>query len=194
MEQIKNKYIEQYKKYHSNLELYPGNSFANGYLHITDLIQDTNAKTVLDYGCGKGTQYTERKMHEVWNIDMPTLYDPAVPQFEKLPKQIFDGIYSTDVMEHIPEEVIPSVFNWIFTHATKFVFLGISTRPAIAVLPNGENAHCTVKPIEWWEDMINEYNSNHIYTHLKCYGNSNGYKVLNIVKPKEWRIKNLTEC
>ena len=182
MEQIKNKYINQYKQYHSNPELYPGNSFGNGYEHITDLIADTRAKTVMDYGCGKATQYTQRKLHERWGIGMPTLYDPAVPQFEKLPEQVFDGIYSTDVMEHIPEEVIPEVFDWIFSHATKFVFLGICTRLAVAILPNGENAHCTVKPIEWWADMINKHNPNNIYTHLKCYGDSNGYEVMNIEK------------
>jgi len=179
MEQIRNKYINQYKQYHSNPELYPGNSFGNGYQHITDLIQDTGAKTVMDYGCGKGTQYTQRRLHEAWGIGMPALYDPAVPQFEKLPEGPFDGIYSTDVMEHIPEEVIPSIFEWIFGNAEKFVFLGICTRPAIAVLPNGENAHCTVKPIEWWQEMIIKHSPKPVYTHLKCYGNSNGYEVLN---------------
>ena len=185
MEEIKNKYIEQYRQYHSNPNIYPGNSFENGYHHITGLIQDTKTKTVLDYGCGKATQYTERQLHLPWAIGMPALYDPAVPEFEKLPEQNFDGIYSTDVMEHIPEEVIPSVFDWIFSHAEKFVFLGISTELAIAILPNGENAHCTIKSIEWWADMVNKHNINRIYTHLNCYGDSNGYLVLN-PESMEW--------
>ena len=102
-----------------------------------------------------------------------------------MPEENFDGIYSTDVMEHIPEEVIPSVFDWIFSHAEKFVFLGISTELAIAILPNGENAHCTIKSIEWWADMVNKHNINRIYTHLNCYGDSNGYLVLN-PESMEW--------
>ena len=87
MEEIKNKYIEQYRQYHSNPNIYPGNSFENGYHHITGLIQDTKTKTVLDYGCGKATQYTKRQLHLPWAIGMPALYDPAVPEFEKLPEQ-----------------------------------------------------------------------------------------------------------
>lgn len=177
MVSIKEKYIDQYKQYHSSPEKYPGISFKNGYDHITQLIQETGSTSVLDYGCGKGTQYTQKKYHEVWNIGMPSLYDPAVPEFETLPDQVFDGIYSTDVMEHIPEEVIPEVFDWIFNHAEKFVFLGIATSPARAILPNGENAHCTVKPIEWWADQIKNHKP--VYTHLKCYGKSNGYMVFN---------------
>lgn len=177
VDSIKEQYIQQYKQYHSKADKYPGNSFRNGYQHITDLIRETQAQTVLDYGCGKGEQYKVQKRHEVWGIGMPTLYDPAVPEFETLPDQMFDGIYSTDVMEHIPEEVIPEVFDWIFNHANKFVFLGISTQPARAILPNGENAHCTVKPISWWADQIKKHKP--VYTHLKCYGNSTGYLKLN---------------
>jgi len=180
MSQVKQHYINLYKEYHSSAEgRYPGNSFGNGYSHISELIEQTSAKRVLDYGCGKGTQYTKLQLHKKWNIGMPVLYDPGVPAFEKLPTGPFDGIYSTDVMEHIPESVIPSIFSWIFANATKFVFLGICTRPAIAVLPNGENAHCTVKSIDWWKDKIEQHNVNKVYTHLKCYGDSNGYKVLN---------------
>lgn len=177
LDNIRDKHVYQYKKYHLDPDVYPGNSFKNSFSEITSLIKETKAKTLLDYGCGKGLQYTESNMHESWGI-MPTLYDPAVSKYEHLPKGPFDGIYSTDVMEHIPEEVIPSVLKYIFGKAKKFVFLGVSTRPAIQSLPNGENAHCTVKPIEWWIDMIMKYAPKACYTHLKCYGNSNGYQVM----------------
>ena len=175
MEEIKQKYIEQYKLYHNN-GWGDGVSYPAQHQHIVDLVKDTQSTSLLDYGCGKGKQYTKQGLHNAWGF-MPTLYDPSIPEFDKLPEQNFDGIYSTDVMEHVPESVIPEVFDYIFSHADKFVFLGICTRPAVAVLPNGENAHCTVKPIEWWVEQINKHKP--VYTHLKCYGNSNGYQVLN---------------
>lgn len=176
MKQTRKKYIKLYKEYHSHGDTYTGWSFKNGYKHVTNLISETNSNTLLDYGCGKGQQYHVDKLHEPWGI-MPSLYDPGVTEYENLPDGPFDGIYSTDVMEHIPEQVIPSVFDWIFSNATKFVFLGICTRPAFATLPNGENAHCTVYPHEWWADKIREHNKNNIYTHLKCYGESEGYEI-----------------
>ena len=141
MSDIKEKYIEQYRIYHQDQTKYPGNSFRNGDRHITDLIKETGAQTLLDYGCGKATQYTQQKQHLKWGVGMPALYDPAVPEYAELPDEMFDGIYSTDVMEHIPEDVIPEVFEWIFNHAKKFVFLGISTQPAVAILPNVHSPH-----------------------------------------------------
>lgn len=178
MIQTRRKYINLYKEYHAMHEKgYPGNSFRrNGWEPVTELIFETSPTTLLDYGCGKGKQYHDEKLHEPWGI-MPTLYDPGFPEHENLPEGPFDGIYSTDVMEHIPEQVIPSVFEWIFSNATKFVYLGICTRLALARLPNGENAHCTVKSHEWWADKIREHNKNNIYTHLRCYGDSDGYEI-----------------
>ena len=53
-----------------------------------------------------------------------------VPEFETLPDGPFDGIISTDVLEHIPEEQIPETINMITKRADKFVFLAIATSPA----------------------------------------------------------------
>ena len=50
-----NWWIEEYKKYHAEKDTnYPGNNLKPQLHHIKDLVQDTNAETLLDYGCGKG--------------------------------------------------------------------------------------------------------------------------------------------
>ena len=186
-----NEWIEQYKQYHANLNTnYPGNNLKAQLQHIKDLVQDTKAETLLDFGCGKGLQYTKYKHHEELGI-MPALYDPAVPEYEELPEGQFDGIYSTDVMEHIPREQIPETFQTIFSKAEKFVFLAICTQPAIAVLPNGENAHCTVEPIGWWVNLIEKYAPKRVYTHLKTYGNCNNYEILNEDLYLEWFLTSI---
>ena len=154
------------------------------------MVRDTKSKTLLDYGCGKGLQYSEWKHHEELGV-MPALYDPAVPEFEELPEGKFDGVYSTDVMEHIPKEQLPEVFTHIFSKAERFVFLAICTKPAIAVLPSGENAHCTVEPIEWWRAKIEQYAPKRVYTHLKTYGNCNNYEILNEDLYLDWYINQL---
>ena len=88
-----NWWIEEYKKYHAELDThYPGDNLKPQLHHIKDLVQDTKAETLLDYGCGKGLQYTKWKHHEELGI-MPSLYDPAVPEFEELPEGKFDGVY-----------------------------------------------------------------------------------------------------
>ena len=97
---------------------------------------------------------------------MPTLYDPAVESYSNLPDEMFDGIISTDVLEHIPEVVLPSTFEYMFNHATKFLYLKIATKVACVVLPNGENAHVTIKPYRWWASTIKKYNTNNILVYL----------------------------
>ena len=184
-------FIEQYKQYHAEEENnFPGNSLRPQLRHITDLIQDTKAETLLDYGCGKGLQYSEWKHHEQLGV-MPALYDPAVSEFETLPDGPFHGIYSTDVMEHIPKEQIPETLYNIYSRAERFVFLGICTRPANTILPNGDNAHCTVEPIGFWRSMIEKYAPKPIYTHIKTYGNCNSYEIINEDVYLEWYINNL---
>jgi len=95
------------------------------------------------------------------------------------------------IMEHIPKEQLPETFNQIFSRAERFVFLAICTRPAIAVLPSGENADCTVEPIGFWKAMIEKYAPRRVYTHIKTYGNCNSYEILNEDLYLEWFINQL---
>ena len=188
-----NWWIEEYKKYHAENETnYPGNNLKPQLHHIKDLVQDTKAETLLDYGCGKGLQYTEWKHHEELGV-MPTLYDPAVPEYQKLPEGSFHGIYSTDVMEHIPKEQLPEIFDNIYTRAERFVYLGICTRPAKTVLSNGENAHCTIEPIGFWTTMVKKYAPKEVYTHIKTYGECNNYEILYEENYLNWMLEQLDE-
>ena len=175
-----NEWIEQYKKYHKEHTEYGNGGGLKFYLqHIIDLVQDTKAESLLDYGCGKAEGYLVYNHHHHWGNIMPSLYDPAIPEYEVLPEGTFDGVVSFDVLEHIPKEQIPETFQKIFNKANRFVFLGIATSPAKTVLSNGDNAHCTIEPIGWWETMIERYAPKKVYTHIKTYGYCNNYSILN---------------
>jgi hypothetical protein len=49
---------------------------------------------------------------------------------------------------------MPRILTEQFRYARKFVFGNIAAYPATKTLPNGENAHCTVQPPEWWRATI----------------------------------------
>ena len=184
-----NNLVDEYKKFHSiSSDHYWGDMLRHNTSHIEKIIKETESKTLLDFGCGKGNQYFIEEEHKSWGI-MPTLHDPGIEEFSTLPDKLFDGVISTDVMEHIPETNVQDVLREIFKRAKKFVFLAISTRPAITILPNGENAHCTVRPIDWWHKQVNKANTENVYVHLKTYGNSNGYRMYHL--PNEIFIKRL---
>lgn len=163
-------YIDQYKKAHIDPEAFPGISIRYYVKDINTLIQTTNSKTLLDFGCGKGEQYYSKELKEKWGKlpnekwgIMPTLYDPAVEKYNKLPTDLFDGVISTDVMEHVPEDSTDFVLEQIFSKAKKFVFLAIATyvgKPTSRKLPNGEQPHITVHENKWWIKQIVKHTPN----------------------------------
>ena len=164
-------YIDLYKEMHLDESVYPGESLKEHVIFLKDLIKQYKPKTLLDYGCGKGNQYFIDKLHEKYfDGIMPYLYDPAVEAHDTLPDKPVDGIFSTDVLEHIPEEELDLVFEQMYSLSTKFVYHGICTIPAVAKLPNGENAHVTVKSINWWLDKILKHSNK--TTWIYAYGGS----------------------
>jgi len=151
---------------------FPGTSLAPQAARIKRLIDLTEAITVLDYGAGKGQQYEPQlikdaaggewpSMMDYWDLEEVVCYDPAYAPFSKLPAARYDGVISTDVLEHCPEEDVPWIVDEIFGYAKKFVFANIACYPASKRLPTGENAHCTIKPVEWWSDIVGRAAAKH---------------------------------
>lgn len=106
---------------------------------------DTNE--VLDYGCGKG-----ELVYGLREIGMMAYgYDPAVPMWDTLPDACsFAMVTCTDVMEHVEEQHVDAVLGHIRKLARKGAFFSISTVPAVAHLPDGRNAHVTIREPSWW--------------------------------------------
>lgn len=146
--------IAMYRMMHRGPKMFRGASIKGHIEAIGDCVQRYGAKTLLDFGCGKGAQYTELKVHERWGVPMPALYDPGVPGIDVLPGGPFDGVISTDVMEHIPEAHVEEVLRQIIERADKFAFLCIFTEPSRKFLPDGRNCHVTVRPEAWWLDRV----------------------------------------
>jgi hypothetical protein len=44
----------------------------------------------------------------------------------------------------------------LFGFARKFVFANVACFPARKRLPSGGNAHCTIKPVKWWEEHVQQ--------------------------------------
>lgn len=147
---------ELYRRTHAgNPKRYQGHSTKLYAASIKALIEATGARTLLDYGSGKGCQYlTGRRVHERWGGILPWCYDPGVIGLAERPPQRFDGVISCDVMEHIPEELLPTVLADVFGYAERFVLLGISTVPSHKDLADGSQSHKTVRPPEWWMETI----------------------------------------
>ena len=141
-------YIEQYKILHKQGNY--GSSSEKLYDDILPLVKEINPKTILDFGCGQS------KLIDMLPCEKRYRYDPAVKQYEHLPAlREFDLIICIDVLEHIPEDKIEQTLRLIYYMSLNVIF-DIGIKPATHLLPNGENAHCTVKPVEWWMEKLKE--------------------------------------
>ena len=149
------------------MKTFDGRSLRKETGRIKNLIALTGARTILDYGSGKGTQYDPKPLVikgegewdsviDFWGVDEVTCFDPAYAPYSTLPSGRFDGVVCTDVLEHCPEEDIDWIVHEIFSYAERFVYLAIACYPANKRLPNGENAHCTIRPVEWWQGMLDQ--------------------------------------
>jgi SAM-dependent methyltransferase len=112
---------------------------------------------VLDFGCGNG--YAVKRMREQgkeWYgleysetafakyLHGPPFYVGRADQFAG---GQFDMVYSTEVLEHVPEELTDEVIAGICRVASKYLFLTISLRPS----SDDNRYHCTLRPRAWWE-------------------------------------------
>ncbi|MDP6352310.1 MAG: class I SAM-dependent methyltransferase [Alphaproteobacteria bacterium] len=152
-------------------QTFPGQSLTRQAVLIKKVMDNFHPLTVLDYGAGKGLQYTFpitdpdgtqfADLAAYWGVDSITCYDPGYEPFSTLPEDRYDAVISIDVLEHCPEEDLPWILDEIFGYARIFVFGNIASYPARKHLPNGENAHCTIQPKPWWSTLIQDIARDH---------------------------------
>ena len=153
-------------------ETFSGQSLIPQAGNIRGIIEVLSSKTILDYGSGKarihenvkiegpdGKHYSDIK--SFWGVESITCYDPGFAPFDTLPEGKFDGVIATDVLEHCPRQDLPWIIDEIFSFADEFVYMNVACHPARRILPNGENAHCTVEPSEWWQAIFDDVVAEH---------------------------------
>jgi len=173
--------LELYRRMHVDGERAAGRppeqTFSGGSLgphvgRIKRLVAKTGATSILDYGSGKAQLYDARDMKladgtvlssvaDFWDVDYVRCYDPAYAPFSEPPQQRFGGVVCTDVLEHCPEEDIGWIVAELFGYTERFVFATVACYPAIKHLPNGENAHVTIRPADWWQAQFAAAAANH---------------------------------
>jgi SAM-dependent methyltransferase len=170
--------VDQYKEMHKDENFYAVSVLSLHKESIRQFLAVNKCETILDYGCGKANQYHKENIHNDYFFGiMPSLYDPAVKEYSKLPQETFDAVISTDVLEHIEEDDLDKVLKQIYSKADKFVYLGICNSPAHAILPDGRNAHVTLQSFDWWVDKIVPHAKT--FTLIYVYGNGGGKAIIN---------------
>ncbi len=112
-----------------------------------------NPGSVLDYGCGQSV------LIDVLGLPEPVKrlrYDPAIPAYATRPTEIADLLINIDVLEHIEEKDVPDALAGMATLGRRALII-VDTVPAKHMLPDGRNAHVTLKPHAWWREQIERH-------------------------------------
>jgi 2-polyprenyl-3-methyl-5-hydroxy-6-metoxy-1,4-benzoquinol methylase len=144
-------YSDSYKQElitkHKTSRLWGSNVAVSRMDYVSSHLLKLNAHTVLDYGCGKGA------VKEWMSTNLPSYdvyeYDPGIEGKDSPPNPA-DYIICFDVMEHIEPKYVDNVIEHLRGLMLKGGYIYICLLPAHELLPNGSNAHLTIKPAEWW--------------------------------------------
>jgi 6-hydroxymethylpterin diphosphokinase MptE-like protein/methyltransferase family protein len=116
---------------------------------VLKLVDATKARSVLDYGCGKGT------LGKALPFGICE-YDPAIPGKTESPRPA-DLVVCTDVLEHIEPEKLGAVLRDLHRVTRKVGFFVIHTTPAVKKLADGRNTHLIVEGRRWWEKRLQKF-------------------------------------
>ena len=185
--------VGEYINLHENgNKTIPADKMFNGIsliYYIPDLMEvvlnKEKAKSILDYGCGKGKLYSSTEYNtlnldkkgrrlkdslpNLWQLDYYDLYDPGYKEYSKLPKGKYDGVICTDVIEHIDENDCDWILDEIFSYGRKFIYLTIACYKALKTFDNGKNVHVNVQTPEYWKEKLNKLHKK--YPYLNVYAN-----------------------
>lgn len=140
-------------------------------------VQYERGDTLIDLGCGTGRGGAALAA-KGFNAFLFDLVPSAVDDHVKLPfiegniwdlsgLPVFDWIYCTDVLEHVPPEQVDNTLAGMAAITRKGGFLTISHVVDGYGAAINERLHLTIEPFEWWYEKISrlwnvkEYERNH---------------------------------
>jgi len=131
--------------------------YGNEITSITNIIEickNSNYKTILDFGCGKGalSSILARRGYLVWN------YDPAIEEHSDPPLYDFDLVIVNHVLECINPTDILKVLDKIVSYARHAVLFNIQCGESKFTFTDGSNVNTIVQPKEYWIRIIKKIN------------------------------------
>jgi hypothetical protein len=144
---------EKYRWYHKNVGKLNGGSTILSKKQIKKYIDEIKPTTILDYGCGGGSQYTKKKCHEYWGVDLPYMYDPYIEKYSIKPTGHFDLVLCLDVLECLHYDEFHDVLDEVCSFGDA-IYFKLDTRKANKELRGGTNMHTILNNEDWWHETL----------------------------------------
>ena len=143
--------IQQYRQVHATCH-YGDSSIKNARFLRPEVVL-LRPHSILDYGCGRSL------LIDQFDFDCVVeriRYDPAIPAFSVKPRTPVDLLINIDVLEHIEELDLDAVMGEMRLLCRNAIII-VDTKPASTILPDGRNAHVSIRPREWWRERLSRH-------------------------------------
>lgn len=157
--------VEQHRLMHVRGKSHRGKT-AHYHHILQQIVMETQSRSVLDWGCGPGTQWhdpeinlNDKSLYEYLDLTDLGLYDPCVPEHATWPgAKFYDLIVCTDVLSLIPEGDISLLFKEMRARCNRAVFISVLSElyDSDKKLPNGERKQVTIKALSWWHQTLRD--------------------------------------
>jgi hypothetical protein len=161
--------VEQIRQYHLDNKTSTGSNLKKYHFQIQHLVQRYQAKTMWDYGCGKGYQYTQAlpwgrqnrylTFDQYLGLDSYYAYDPCVEGLDQMPPsdQHFDALICVQVLGNIPDEDFENLINLWQPRVHKFVFIGMLM----------DHKSDPSRSLEWYLERFSSWRGADLYWYFK---------------------------
>ncbi len=143
--------IDYYGSVHST-RVY-GTSSVKYVRFLRPQIRLLNPKSILDYGCGQSCLLESLALDPTPDL---LRYDPAIPDYATPPSKPAELLVNIDVLEHIDEADLDDVLSQMRSLCEEAIIV-VDTSPAKHTLPDGRNAHVTLRSHDWWRERIERH-------------------------------------
>lgn len=141
---------EEYRRMQEELHQNPNYGVASVQYApiVAEVIKQTGATELLDYGAGKG------RLGETLRTLLPEPplvyhYDPARPEWSAEPRPR-NFVACIDVLEHIEPNLLDNVLDDLQRVTIGHGVFTVHTGPAVKILADGRNAHLIQQQPAWW--------------------------------------------
>ncbi len=171
--------VKRCADFHKNNKTWSGKATFQYANEIKDLVVKHNAKTLLDYGCGKAKHYDpeshikiEDQTFDKWlGIDSVFKYDPCVENLDILPPEgsKFDAVIAIQSLTAVPDKDIDKVIEYLMSITGKFCFIG-NSNPELGTKSNkvvaNQDFFTEDRTPEWWQEKFKHWQGSEIILHF----------------------------